>query len=115
MDKGFLKKYDLLEILEDGSGICHVRVVGAKSKPLFSTELEKMEHKTKKMTKCLSAKSGPGTEEHKRRHGTCDTWLLDGKFDGSPEHIVQYLCDYLSTHLFLIWMSCVQLGCTVLE
>ena len=66
------------------------------------------------MTKSLFAKSGHGTEEHKRMHGTCDTWLLDGKFDGSPEHIVQYLYDYLFTHLFPIWMSCdsVQLGCT---
>ena len=115
LGKGFLKKYDFLEIFEDGSGVCHVRVVGAKRRPLLSTELEKTECKTKKMTKSLFAKSGHGTEEHKRTHGSCDTWLLDGKFDGSPEHIVQYLYDYLSTHLFPIWMTCVQLGCTVLE
>ena len=100
LGKWFLKKYDFFEIFEDGSGVCHVRVVGAKRRPLLSTELEKTEHKTKKMTKCLSAKSGHGTEEHKRTHGSCDVWLLDGEFDGSPEHIVLYLDNYFSTHFF---------------
>ena len=100
LGKWFLKKYDFFEIFEDGSGVCHVRVVGAKRRPLLSTELKKTERKTKKMTESLSAKSGHGTEEHERTHGSCDVWLLEGEFDGSPEHVAQYLYNYLSTNFF---------------
>ena len=92
LGKGLLKNYDFFEIFEDGSGVCHVRVVGAKRRPC--TDVEKTEHQTEKMT----TKSGHDTEEIS--HGSSDTWLLEGKFDGSPEHIVQYLYNYLSTNSF---------------
>ena len=96
LSKGFLRQYDCFEIFEDSSGFCHVRVVGAQRRSLANTEPEKTEHKTK----TLSCKS---VCDVKMTHSSEDTQALEGNLHsvpGSPEHIVQYLYDYLSTHFF---------------
>ena len=95
-------------------GLAGVSHVGGKRQSLPTTGPEpgKMENETKK---CLSYKpvcdiKMSNTSEHTR--------ALEGNshsVPGSPGHIVQCLYDYLSTHLFPIWMSCVQLGCNVPE
>ena len=99
LSKAFLRRYECFEISEDSSGVSHVRVVGGKRQSLPSTgpEPEKMEHETKK---CLSYKPVcdikiSNTSEYTR--------ALEGNshsVPGSPEHIVQHLYDYLSTHFF---------------
>ena len=97
LSKGFLRQYDCFEIFEDSSGVCHVRVVGAQRRSLASTEPEKMEYKTKKSLSCKSVC------DIKMTHSSKDTQALEGNLHsvpGSPEHIVQYLYDYLSTHFF---------------
>ena len=97
LSKGFLRKYECFQISEDSSGVCHVRVVGAKRQSLVNTEPEKMEHMTKK---CLSYKP---VCDIKMRNISEDTRALDGNFHsvpGSSEDIVQYLYSYLSTHFF---------------
>ena len=97
LSRGFLRKCDCFEISEDSSGVCHVRVVGAQRQSLGNTEPEKMEHKTKKS---LFYKSFC---DIKMRYSSEDTCVLEGdfaSFPGSPEHIVEYLHNYLSSHFF---------------
>ena len=112
LGKGFLNKYNCFEIFEDSSGVCHVRLVGAQRQSLTNTDPEKIEHKTKK---CLFYKP---VCDIKIRNTLEETCFMEGdfaSFSGSLEHIVEYLYNHISTHLFPIWMSCVQLGCTVPE
>ena len=89
-----------------------MRLVGAQRQSLTNTEPEKIEHKTKK---CLFYKP---VCDIKIRNTSEDTCFMEGdfaSFSGSLEHIVEYLYNHISTHLFPIWLSCVQLGCTVPE
>ena len=97
LSRGFLRKCDCFEISENSSGVCHVRVVGAQRQSLGNTEPEKMEHKTKKS---LFYKP---VCDIKMRYSSEDTCVLEGdfaSFPGSPEHIVEYLHNYLSSHFF---------------
>ena len=97
LSKGFLRQYDCFEIFDDSSGVCHVRVVGAQRQSLAHTEPEKMEHKTKKI---LFYKP---VCDIKVRYTSKDK-VVSGSdfasFPGSPEHIVEYLHHYLSSHPF---------------
>ena len=74
-----------------------MRVVGAQRRPLTNTEPEKMEHKT---TKCLSYNP---VHDIKMKYSSKDE-VVSGSdfasFPGSPEHLVEYLHHYLSSHSF---------------
>ena len=97
LSKGFFRQYDCFKVFEDSSGFCHVRVVGAQRRSLAHTEPEKMEHKTKKSLSCKSVC------DIKMTNSSEDTRALEGNLHsvpGSPEHIVQYFYNYLSTHFF---------------
>ena len=97
LSKGFFRQYDYFKVFEDSSGVCHVRVVGAQRRSVANTEPEKMEHKTKKSLSCKSVC------DIKMTNSSEDTRALEGNLHsvpGSPEHIVQYFYNYLSTHFF---------------
>ena len=87
----------VLRFLRTVQVFCHVRVVGAQRRSLAHTEPEKMEHKTKKSLSCKSVC------DIKMTNSSEDTRALEGNLHsvpGSPEHIVQYFYNYLSTHFF---------------
>ena len=97
LSKAFLRQYDCFEIFDDSSGVCHVRIVGGERRSLANTKSEKMEHKTKKI---LFYKPVCNI---KVRYSSKDKVVSESdfaSFPGSPEHIVEYLHHYLSSHFF---------------